>query len=279
MKQRIISALVGIALLIFILVVRDTFIFNLAVALLAAMAVTEILHCVNIRRLSIYIPCIVFSVAVPFIITISGISLLAIAIIFSLTMLIIYLKNHDIIRYETVSMSVVTSFFVSVSFGSLICLKDVSRLFPTCFEKADGLFLLMMVLICSWATDSGAYFTGIFLGKHKLAPTISPKKTIEGAIGGIIVCVLVNILSAFIFDRYIFQTPHISYWVVGILSVFLSVVGMLGDLNASLIKRNFNAKDFGHIMPGHGGVMDRFDSVSFVAPVLYAIIMIFTAIL
>ncbi len=277
MKQRIISALVGIALLIFILVVRDTFIFNLAVALLAAMAVTEILHCANIRRLSIYIPCIAFSVTVPFIITISYIPLLAIAIIFSLAMLMIYLKNHEIIRYETISMAVVTSFFVSVSFGSLICLKDVSCLFPTCFEKADGLFLLMMVLICSWATDSGAYFTGVFLGKHKLAPTISPKKTIEGAIGGIIACVLVNILSAFIFDRYIFQTPHISYWAVGILSFILSMVGMLGDLNASLIKRNFNAKDFGHIMPGHGGVMDRFDSVSFVAPALYAIIMIFAA--
>lgn len=277
MKQRIISALVGVALLIFLLVARDTFIFNLAVALISGLAVSEILHCAQIRRIGIYIPCVAFCVLVPFIVAIPHfVPVIAFAIVFCLAMFIIYLKNHQTIRYESIGTAIATTFFVAFSFGSLICLKDIDVFYPTHFTKEDGLFLLLMVLICSWATDSGAYFAGVFFGKHKLAPTVSPKKTIEGAVGGVIVCVLVNLLSAFIFNKYIFQVPHVSYWVVAVLSLVLSIIGMLGDLNASLIKRNFNAKDFGHIMPGHGGIMDRFDSVSFVAPALYAL-MIFAA--
>lgn len=275
MKQRIISALVGIALLIFLLVARDTYIFNLAIALISSVAVTEILHCINLNRPCVYIPCVMFAAVTPFIITVSHfMPMVVAAIIFCLAMLIIFLKNHDTIRYENISSAIATTLLLSVSFSSLICLKDIDSLYPEKFAAEDGLFFLIMVLLCAWATDTGAYFTGVFFGKHKLVPAISPKKTVEGAVGGIVVCILVNLLSAFLFETYVFQTPHISYLAIGVLSLILSVVGMLGDLNASMIKRNYNVKDFGHIMPGHGGVMDRFDSVSFVAPALYALIIL-----
>ena len=120
-------------------------------------------------------------------------------------------------------------------------------------------------------TDTFAYFVGSKLGKHKLCPKISPKKSVEGAIGGVIGAVLLNVLLLFVFKRFFFEGESIlSYITVVILSVVLSVVSMFGDLAASTIKRNFGIKDFGKLLPGHGGIMDRFDSALFVMPVLYA---------
>lgn len=273
MKQRIISALVGVALLILLLAVRGTFIFNIAVALISAVAVFEIFHCTRVKKRGLYALSVGFTVVVQLVSTISDfVPVTAFAILYCLAVLGYMLRNYKTLRYEQTCIAVATTFLVTFSFNSLLQLNCIEKIYPDTYIKWDGLFYLLMVLICSWATDTGAYFTGVFLGKHKLAPNISPKKTVEGAVGGVITCVLVNLLSMFIFNRFVFAAQHISLVFVLIASLLLSLIGMLGDLCASLIKRNYNIKDFGNIMPGHGGVMDRFDSVSFVAPALYAII-------
>lgn len=273
MKQRIISALVGVALLILLLAVRGTFIFNIAVALISALAVMEIFHCARVKKIGLYVLSVAFTVLVQLVGTIPDfVPMIAFAILYCLLVLGYMLCNHKTLRYEQVCLAMATTFFVAFSFNSLLQLNCIDKIYPDTYIKWDGLFYLLMVLICAWATDTGAYFTGVFFGKHKLAPSISPKKTIEGAVGGVITCLLVNLLSMFIFNRFIFQAQHISLVFVVIASIVLSLIGMLGDLSASLIKRNYNVKDFGHIMPGHGGVMDRFDSISFVAPALYALI-------
>lgn len=130
-----------------------------------------------------------------------------------------------------------------------------------------GVFLVWFVFICSWITDTSAYFAGRAFGKRKLCPKVSPKKTIEGSIGGIIGSTTVCLLYGAILNSLgITAIPLFHFLIIGILG---SVFSQFGDLAASSIKRNVGIKDYGHIMPGHGGILDRFDSILFVAPLIY----------
>ncbi|MEG1180387.1 MAG: phosphatidate cytidylyltransferase, partial [Oscillospiraceae bacterium] len=126
----------------------------------------------------------------------------------------------------------------------------------------------------SWLTDTCAYFVGVKFGKHKMSPVISPKKSIEGAVGGVVGCLALNMLILYLFNTYIFDTPFMSYLVFAPISIVLSLASMCGDLVASIIKRNYGAKDYSNLIPGHGGIMDRFDSCLFVMPILYIVITI-----
>ncbi len=129
----------------------------------------------------------------------------------------------------------------------------------------DGRNWVFFVLFVTWVSDTSAFFVGRRLGRHKLAPNISPGKTWEGAIGGVCGAIIMSILF---FTSTLFQLP-IIYWQVILLSVLVSVFGQLGDLVESLFKRNTGVKDSGKLMPGHGGVLDRIDSVVFAGAVVY----------
>lgn len=138
-------------------------------------------------------------------------------------------------------------------------------------ELENGIYLVWMIFISSWISDTCAYFVGVLFGKHKLAPILSPKKSIEGSIGGIAGSAIVGALFGYYLD---------SKLGVGQFMVMLSIVGavgsvisQVGDLAASAIKRNYEIKDYGKLIPGHGGIMDRFDSVIFTAPMTYFLIM------
>ena len=135
-------------------------------------------------------------------------------------------------------------------------------------ELPYGVYTVWMIFISSWICDTCAYLTGMAIGKHKLAPVLSPKKSIEGAIGGIVGSALVGALFAWLF--LIPETgSDAMIWVVALISAAGAVISQVGDLSASAIKRNHDIKDYGKIIPGHGGIMDRFDSVLFTAPVIY----------
>ncbi len=118
--------------------------------------------------------------------------------------------------------------------------------------------VMMYILIATYMTDTGAYFAGRYFGKHKLNERISPKKTIEGSIGGY----LLGAITSFVFGAT-FVYPMLSVWFIGILSLLMPIFGQIGDLAFSAIKRHFNVKDYGSIFPGHGGVLDRIDSLIF----------------
>ena len=118
----------------------------------------------------------------------------------------------------------------------------------------------------------GAYFVGVTCGKHKLCPALSPKKTIEGAIGGIVGC-MIAVAVACIINDISFGTK--SFWVLTLSTPIFSIMGMVGDISASYIKRHAGIKDYGNLMPGHGGVLDRFDSVLLIAPVFYSLLQFF----
>lgn len=130
-----------------------------------------------------------------------------------------------------------------------------------------GLYYLFLIFICAWMTDTGAYFSGRFFGKHKLAPSISPKKTVEGSVGGII-CAMLGCIVLGLVATYINEASP-NYWLLALVGLIGSCLAQLGDLIASLIKRTCGVKDFGNIMPGHGGALDRFDSVIMVSPFIY----------
>ena len=137
---------------------------------------------------------------------------------------------------------------------------------PMLSEKPTGYFFVWLVFISSFATDTFAYYTGRFLGKHKLAPVLSPKKTIEGSIGGLIGSVLFCGLYGFVLSYFSVNISIIHFLVIGMLC---GVVCQLGDLSASSIKRSANIKDFSNLIPGHGGVLDRFDSILFASITIY----------
>lgn len=139
-------------------------------------------------------------------------------------------------------------------------------------ELENGIYLVWMIFISSWISDTCAYFVGVLFGKHKLAPVLSPKKSIEGSIGGIAGSAIVGAL----FGYYLDSTLGAGQFMVmlAIVGGVGSVISQVGDLAASAIKRNYEIKDYGNLIPGHGGIMDRFDSVIFTAPMTYFLIML-----
>jgi len=135
-------------------------------------------------------------------------------------------------------------------------------------EKAAPILLLYLFVII-WASDSGAYFAGRICGRHKLAPSLSPKKTIEGAIGGIICAILLLYgVNMFLFAQGIIVAPFRIYEVI-LFATVVAIIGIVGDLAESMLKRIVDVKDSGNILPGHGGILDRFDSIILSAPVVY----------
>lgn len=172
---------------------------------------------------------------------------IGIALILLLLTYTVITKNR--FTFEDVSFSILSALYVGIGFYFF---------FET--RQEGGLVFILYSLFMIWATDSGAYFIGKSMGKRKLWPEISPNKTIEGSIGGVLCAVIVSVLFV------LFTDIHAS--LIGI-TVALSVFGQIGDLVESAFKRHFNVKDSGNILPGHGGILDRFDSLLFVWPLLH----------
>lgn len=131
-----------------------------------------------------------------------------------------------------------------------------------------GVYLVWMIFISSWICDTCAYFTGVTLGKHKLSPKLSPKKSIEGAVGGVLGSAAVGALFSYFIVERVVAGQQVT-WLFALISGIGAVISQIGDLAASGIKRNHDIKDYGKLIPGHGGIMDRFDSVIFTAPIIY----------
>ncbi len=140
-------------------------------------------------------------------------------------------------------------------------------------ELSYGVYSVWMIFISSWICDTCAYLVGMLIGKHKLAPVLSPKKSIEGAVGGVVGAALVGALYGYLIVEPVVSEQKIT-WVFVLISAVGAVISQVGDLAASAIKRNHEIKDYGKLIPGHGGVMDRFDSVIFTAPMVYFLVLL-----
>ena len=129
-----------------------------------------------------------------------------------------------------------------------------------------GHYMYVLIFLGAWVSDTFAYFTGVLFGKHKLIPSISPKKTVEGAIGGVVFTLIAFVIYGLVLNKaFSVSIPIYTFIILGLL---LPVVSQIGDLIASAVKRQYGIKDYGNLFPGHGGVLDRFDSVMLVAPTL-----------
>jgi len=140
---------------------------------------------------------------------------------------------------------------------------------PLLYGAQNGHFLIWYLFFIAWGTDTFAYFIGIKFGKHKLTE-ISPKKSIEGSIAGIIGAVILTLTYTVAINH--FADMNIEYWYIGLIAVVLSVLSQLGDLAGSSVKRYVKTKDFGELLPGHGGIIDRIDSILFIAPFAYLLL-------
>lgn len=150
---------------------------------------------------------------------------------------------------------VMAAFFGVVYVAVMLSFIYLTRSLP------DGKFLVWLIFLCSWGCDTCAYCVGVLIGKHKMAPVLSPKKSVEGAIGGVVGAVLLGVAYA--------AATGGELAAYGIICGVGALISMVGDLAASAIKRNQEIKDYGKLIPGHGGILDRFDSVIFTAPIIY----------
>ena len=150
------------------------------------------------------------------------------------------------------------AFYPAVLFGFVYLTRELEH----------GIYLVWMIFISSWICDTCAYAVGMAFGKHRLAPVLSPKKSVEGAVGGVLGSALVGALFAKLFLAPASGSEQ-AVWAAALIGAMGAVISQVGDLAASAIKRNHEIKDYGKLIPGHGGIMDRFDSVLFTAPVIY----------
>lgn len=172
-------------------------------------------------------------------------------------------EKQRILQFGDVAAVFISVTYVTVSFTSMALTRYMT----------NGGYIFGLVFVAAWMCDIFAYFTGRFFGKHKLAPHLSPKKTVEGSIGGIAFAVLGCMLYGLIVSKV--TELNANYVVLALLGFVLSIIAQIGDLWASLIKREHGIKDYSRMLPGHGGVMDRFDSILVISTVLMAVCMVF----
>lgn len=276
LKARIITGVLAAAFAITILCAMYTVVFPIVVSLFCVVAVYEIEKAIGLKNIPIMILTFVLAALIPFSvhyhIVFTSQVYITFAIAYTTTLFTLMLLFYKKTRFEHVVISLFSSVAIPYAVSIIILFRDIYIDYPQ-YTKREGVFLILFALFSAWITDTFAYFVGKKFGKHKLCPEISPKKTVEGAIGGMIGALILNLALLFVFNTFFFESErHNSYLLVGLLSILLSGISMCGDLTASTLKRNYGVKDFGTFFPGHGGVMDRFDSCLFVLPVLYAFV-------
>ena len=240
----------------------DTIVFPIAMAIASLIAAYEMIGCVGVRKsLAVSIPTCLISAAVPVIPwftqgnTITYMLSCYLVYLIILFTAIVFAKGR--LDYTLVASAFMGVLYTSLSFTCIVMLREA------------GAYLYLLVFIGPWVSDIFAYLCGRLFGKHKLIPEVSPKKTVEGSIGGIIFTAIAFIVYGMIIQRFFASDVSFNIITMAIVGAVISIIAQIGDLAASAIKRRFDVKDYGNLLPGHGGVLDRFDSVLLTAPVLY----------
>lgn len=266
MKQRLITAVVGISVGILVLCLNNTLVFPIFVAFIAIMSVQEILTVCGCRKYPVHFGmCLLFAAAIPMLTWFPQVGMVWRMFAASLIVFFMfagYVADHKKLPFDKLAVMVTVTSLITFSITCLVSLKNMSDVHGICY--------VIMALMAAWIPDAGAYFVGTAIGKHKLCPDISPKKTVEGAVGGFLVTAVVFVFFGMGYKYFMHTVKGIdfdvNYIALAVIMLIAAVISMVGDLSASLLKREYNIKDYGKLLPGHGGVVDRFDSVFFVLP-------------
>ncbi len=274
MKVRILTsigiAVFGLPLLIF----SDYAVYPIALGVLCAISAFELLRVLGMhKRLTVAIPTYILAALLPFFsyepfFGIGG-STYMLILALAIFCYLLYLAGCAVLSRGRLSFSSLSAIFTATAYVT-VCFTSMSLL----RYMQNGEYLFELIFIGAWVCDTFAYFTGRLLGKHKLAPELSPKKTIEGSVGGMLFTVGGFALYGFIIEC-VNPALDANYLTLCILGFVISAVAQIGDLFASLIKRENDVKDYSKILPGHGGILDRFDSILIVSPVLMVACMLF----
>ena len=260
MKTRVLSGLIGAVLLIAVLVQPFMLIVEIGVAALCGIAVYELLIATKLAPSKpVCAVCMVFAVSVPFWRYLPQGTVLWVLYAFAALLLVAQVVRH---RDQPVTA---TLYAAAITVLSSLSLSSIAFLRA---QEGHGLFLVVWMLLIPWMSDTGAYFTGVLCGKTKLCPEISPKKTVEGLVGGLLTSVIICLAAAYVYETWISPETTVNLLLLAAVTLCGAVLSVFGDLLASLIKRQSGIKDFGNLMPGHGGVMDRFDSLLLTAPLV-----------
>lgn len=276
MKTRVITSIVAIIALLGAMWFYDTVYFNLLFAAVTLIAIHEIFNAFKFSKKQLYIYFSFFPVVILVFLSDYQIArnlLLPVCYLFVLFLAICIVLNNQTIEFSKIGGMTFFAACVTFCFFSLVHLKTV---LPSAKYGADAIYFVSLILGFAWGGDTFAYFAGRAFGKHKLAPNVSPNKTVEGAIGGIIGSMAIGVLFTFLYTTFFSvsgTTVKGTYYIVIILlGAVASILGIMGDLFASAIKRQCDIKDYGTIFPGHGGILDRFDSVLFIAPLVVIVV-------
>ena len=274
MKTRIITAVVGIVVLIGVLFTFDTLIFNLVITAITLIALHEIYAALGFEKQGW--PLLGALVPYTFLIMLSSYELFRRLVMPASFLVVLFYAIYLVVRNGTISYQKASglamfSGIVIFCFYSFIRLKE---LLPVEEYGYDAVFFILLILCFAWGGDTCAYFAGRAFGKHKLCPVVSPKKTVEGAIGGVLGTMVFGVIITLVYSvaanrMEAFTRSNIGvsmYVIIALLGCVAAVLGIYGDLFASVVKRQCGIKDYGTIFPGHGGILDRFDSVMFIAP-------------
>jgi len=268
MKTRVISSIVGIALLVLIVLSHKVFL-GLAVSILALIGLYEFYNAITyagyrpVKWIG-YLSCVpLFLLGLDDFLNIqaafnSAIFLSLFIFIIVVLLFITVIFNSSRCNPADIAFTVLGIMYIPFFSSFIILIRNLE----------NGIFLIWLIFLSAWATDTFAYFIGIKFGKRKITPVVSPNKTLEGSIAGTTAC----IIAILIYGLFLIERGHVTYlplYGYGILGAISSIMAQIGDLAASSVKRYAKIKDYGKIMPGHGGVMDRVDSVLFAAPVVY----------
>lgn len=255
MLVRVLTGLIGLAVF-FVVLFFDPIVFNVVIYLLTVGMLAEVYKATKPG-----IPLIIAGFVSAVMITAGSLLNVSFAAIIVSAMIyaVMCIALHGQKKYTEVLSSAFCTWYIVLFTGAL------------CSVRRDfDIYGIIMVCLCAWMTDTAAFFSGKLFGKHKLIEHVSPKKTVEGAIGGVLFTALSSAVYAFILMRLnVIDSTIMNYTEFAFLGLFGSIMSQLGDLFASAIKRDCGIKDFGTIFPGHGGILDRFDSVVFIVPFIY----------
>ena len=269
MLKRILTSVVAVLILVPVLFLSDTVVFPIALAVVSLIALYELFKCTGTeKKWAVTVPLYLFSLIFPFVIRYTddiadvalAVGIAAVAYVIYLFTLIVW-SGGKLPLGETAA-TVFMAMYVLAALSSILYVRD--------FEPY-GVYIYLLIFIGAWITDIFAYFTGYFIGKHKLIESVSPKKTVEGSIGGVVFCAASFAVFGLVVDTWFGQDANLLFLIIS--GVILSLIAQIGDLIMSVVKRHYQIKDFGKLFPGHGGMLDRFDSILAVSLGLGAICM------